>query len=139
MMMMVADPPCTPLYNDAAAAAALATRASGLFLGIFAGPSTVRFVPKETSLSSFACSTYKKEAHFNNLETPPSTQQPLEIMSAKLFVGGLSWSTDDNSLRAAFEAHGEVLEGGALPLDLAASLLTLSRVCAFSSPSGARP
>jgi RNA recognition motif-containing protein len=31
-------------------------------------------------------------------------------MSKKLFVGGLSWNTDDQGLRAAFEAHGEVLE-----------------------------
>jgi RNA recognition motif-containing protein len=31
-------------------------------------------------------------------------------MSAKLFVGGLSWSTDDNSLRSAFEQHGEVID-----------------------------
>lgn len=31
-------------------------------------------------------------------------------MSAKLFVGGLSWSTDDNSLRSAFEQHGEVVD-----------------------------
>jgi RNA recognition motif-containing protein len=31
-------------------------------------------------------------------------------MSAKLFIGGLSWSTDDNSLRSAFEQHGEVVD-----------------------------
>jgi RNA recognition motif-containing protein len=36
-------------------------------------------------------------------------------MSAKLFVGGLSWSTDDNSLRSAFEQHGEVIDGMLLP------------------------
>ncbi len=30
---------------------------------------------------------------------------------AKLFVGGLSWSTDDQSLREAFESFGEVVEG----------------------------
>ncbi len=29
-------------------------------------------------------------------------------MSNKLFVGGRSWDTSDASLRAAFEAHGEV-------------------------------
>ena len=29
-------------------------------------------------------------------------------MSKKLFVGGLSWNTDDHGLRAAFEQHGEV-------------------------------
>jgi cold-inducible RNA-binding protein len=31
-------------------------------------------------------------------------------MSNKLFVGGLSWGTDDQSLRAAFEAHGTVTD-----------------------------
>ncbi|MCB9674490.1 MAG: RNA-binding protein [Alphaproteobacteria bacterium] len=31
-------------------------------------------------------------------------------MSKKLFVGGLSWNTDDNGLRAAFEEYGEVSE-----------------------------
>ena len=29
---------------------------------------------------------------------------------SKLFVGGLSWNTDDNSLQAAFSAHGTVEE-----------------------------
>ena len=28
----------------------------------------------------------------------------------KLFVGGLSWGTDDDGLRQAFEAHGAVSE-----------------------------
>ena len=31
-------------------------------------------------------------------------------MSKKLFVGGLSWNTDDAGLRQAFEAFGEVRE-----------------------------
>ncbi|MCA9544251.1 MAG: RNA-binding protein, partial [Myxococcales bacterium] len=31
-------------------------------------------------------------------------------MSNKLFVGGLAWATDDNSLRNAFESFGEVTE-----------------------------
>ena len=31
-------------------------------------------------------------------------------MSNKLFVGGLSWGTDNDGLRAAFEAHGEVTD-----------------------------
>lgn len=31
-------------------------------------------------------------------------------MSKKLFVGGLSWGTDEYSLRSAFEAFGEVTE-----------------------------
>ena len=31
-------------------------------------------------------------------------------MSKKLFVGGLSWNTDDNGLRQAFEAFGDVTD-----------------------------
>lgn len=31
-------------------------------------------------------------------------------MSKKLFVGGLSWNTDDAGLRDAFEQYGEVTE-----------------------------
>lgn len=31
-------------------------------------------------------------------------------MSKKLFAGGLSWHTNDDSLRRAFEVFGEVLE-----------------------------
>ena len=31
-------------------------------------------------------------------------------MGSKLFVGGLSWDTDDNSLRAAFASFGEIVE-----------------------------
>jgi heterogeneous nuclear ribonucleoprotein A1/A3 len=30
--------------------------------------------------------------------------------SSKLFVGGLSWDTDDQKLHSAFSAHGEVTE-----------------------------
>ena len=31
-------------------------------------------------------------------------------MGKKLFVGGLAWATSDESLRAAFEAYGEVTD-----------------------------
>ncbi len=31
-------------------------------------------------------------------------------VSNKLFVGGLAWATNDESLRRAFSAHGEVSE-----------------------------
>ena len=31
-------------------------------------------------------------------------------MSKKLFVGSLSWNTDDHGLRRAFEPHGEITE-----------------------------
>ena len=32
------------------------------------------------------------------------------VMSKKLFVGSLSWDTNDDSLRSAFSAHGEISE-----------------------------
>lgn len=31
-------------------------------------------------------------------------------MSNKLFVGGLSWDTSDDSLRQAFQSYGDVME-----------------------------
>jgi len=31
-------------------------------------------------------------------------------MSKKLFVGSLSWNTDDNGLREAFAPHGEITQ-----------------------------
>ena len=31
-------------------------------------------------------------------------------MSVKLFIGGLSWNTDDNSLRSEFEKYGAVAD-----------------------------
>ncbi len=31
-------------------------------------------------------------------------------MSKKLFVGGLSWNTDESILRSTFEAHGDLDE-----------------------------
>ncbi|GAN02235.1 hypothetical protein MAM1_0019d01676 [Mucor ambiguus] len=31
-------------------------------------------------------------------------------MSSKLFIGGLSWNTTDDSLRASFEEFGEVTD-----------------------------
>uniref|UniRef100_A0A2P2LCB0 RRM domain-containing protein n=1 Tax=Rhizophora mucronata TaxID=61149 RepID=A0A2P2LCB0_RHIMU len=33
------------------------------------------------------------------------------MSSSKLFVGGLSWGTDDQSLREAFSGFGDVVEG----------------------------
>ena len=34
----------------------------------------------------------------------------IEIMGNKLFVGGLSWGTDEQSLRVAFEPFGDVVD-----------------------------
>src|SRR6185503_17966866 len=35
-------------------------------------------------------------------------------MSSKLFVGGLSWNTDDEMLRQAFEPHGTVTQASVI-------------------------
>ncbi len=45
-------------------------------------------------------------------EVPPpaADRKREEEMSNKLFVGGLSWDTDDVGLRTAFEPYGEVRE-----------------------------
>ena len=43
----------------------------------------------------------------------PATAKPREkkrVMSKKLFVGSLSWDTNDEGLRDAFAVHGEISE-----------------------------
>ncbi|KAI0525166.1 hypothetical protein KFK09_004558 [Dendrobium nobile] len=45
------------------------------------------------------------------VSSKPSIYQAVRLMSSsKLFVGGLSYSTDDQSLREVFSGYGEVLE-----------------------------
>ncbi|KAG8054212.1 hypothetical protein GUJ93_ZPchr0001g29750 [Zizania palustris] len=40
----------------------------------------------------------------------PAMFNAARLMSSKLFVGGLSWGTDDQSLRDAFSSFGDVTE-----------------------------
>ncbi|GER39821.1 RNA binding protein [Striga asiatica] len=40
----------------------------------------------------------------------PSMFNAIRCMSSKLFVGGLSWGTDDQSLKDAFSSFGDVTE-----------------------------
>nr|ABW70168.1 putative glycine-rich RNA-binding protein 2 [Bambusa oldhamii] len=40
----------------------------------------------------------------------PAMFNAARLMSTKLFVGGLSWGTDDQSLKDAFTSFGEVVE-----------------------------
>ncbi|CAN6334055.1 unnamed protein product [Urochloa humidicola] len=40
----------------------------------------------------------------------PSIYQAIRCMSSKLFVGGLSYSTDDHSLRDEFANYGQIIE-----------------------------
>ncbi|XP_059318332.1 glycine-rich RNA-binding protein 2, mitochondrial-like [Lycium ferocissimum] len=40
----------------------------------------------------------------------PAMLNAIRCMSSKLFVGGLSWGTDDQSLRDAFASFGDVVD-----------------------------
>ncbi|CAN6327609.1 unnamed protein product [Urochloa humidicola] len=40
----------------------------------------------------------------------PALFNAARLMSSKLFVGGLAWGTDDQSLKQAFSNYGEVIE-----------------------------
>ena len=45
-----------------------------------------------------------------SIGSAPALFNAARFMSSKLFVGGLSWGTDDTSLRDAFTSFGEVVE-----------------------------
>ncbi|CAM9003357.1 unnamed protein product [Rhodiola kirilowii] len=46
----------------------------------------------------------------SNVAPMASMLTAVRDMSSKLFVGGLSWGTDDQSLKEAFSTYGEVIE-----------------------------
>uniref|UniRef100_A0A0A9D2R5 RRM domain-containing protein n=1 Tax=Arundo donax TaxID=35708 RepID=A0A0A9D2R5_ARUDO len=48
----------------------------------------------------------------------PAVFNAARLMSSKVFVGGLSWGVDDQSLRDAFSSFGEVSEGQYIPLTI---------------------
>lgn len=49
------------------------------------------------------------------VRVPDSFQAPEDReMADKLFVGGISWDTDNDGLREAFEAHGEVTDAAVI-------------------------
>ncbi|XP_010547757.1 PREDICTED: glycine-rich RNA-binding protein 3, mitochondrial-like isoform X2 [Tarenaya hassleriana] len=55
--------------------------------------------------------TASKQLNGQSSLPSPSIFQVIRCMSSsKLFVGGISYNTDDQSLREAFSRHGEVLE-----------------------------
>ncbi|KAG5607631.1 hypothetical protein H5410_029123 [Solanum commersonii] len=41
----------------------------------------------------------------------PAMLNAIRCMSSRLFVGGLSWGTDDQSLKEAFTSFGDVVDG----------------------------
>lgn len=55
-------------------------------------------------------SWYRAAELMDRCEVPSGYQETVNGMSKKLFVGGLSWGTDDASLRAAFAQFGEIVE-----------------------------
>ncbi|XP_024985676.1 glycine-rich RNA-binding protein 4, mitochondrial-like isoform X1 [Cynara cardunculus var. scolymus] len=46
----------------------------------------------------------------NGLVTGPSMFNAIRCMSSKLFIGGLSYQTDEHSLKEAFSGFGDVVE-----------------------------
>lgn len=54
--------------------------------------------------------TVSKHANFDSSAHCPSMYQAIRCMSSKLFIGGLSYGTDDMSLREAFAGYGEIIE-----------------------------
>ncbi|KAJ9677587.1 hypothetical protein PVL29_022527 [Vitis rotundifolia] len=55
--------------------------------------------------------TVSKQVNSQFSVSNPSIYQAIRCMSSsKLFIGGLSYSTDDTSLREAFHKYGEVIE-----------------------------
>ncbi|KAF8012872.1 hypothetical protein BT93_I0898 [Corymbia citriodora subsp. variegata] len=54
--------------------------------------------------------TVSKHANFDSSAHCPSMHQAIRCMSSKLFIGGLSYGTDDMSLKEAFAGYGEIIE-----------------------------
>ncbi|CAL9160876.1 unnamed protein product [Musa hybrid cultivar] len=60
----------------------------------------------------------------NSVTLSPSLNQAIRCMSSsKVFVGGLSYGTDDYSLREAFTNYGEVVEGNSWMFSSAARVI----------------
>ncbi|OWM64528.1 glycine-rich RNA-binding protein 3, mitochondrial-like isoform X2 [Punica granatum] len=54
--------------------------------------------------------TASRHANLDVSARSPAMYQAIRSMSSKLFVGGLSYGTDDISLKEAFSGHGEIVE-----------------------------
>ncbi|PWZ52526.1 Glycine-rich RNA-binding protein 3, mitochondrial, partial [Zea mays] len=66
----------------------------------------------------------------NGMSSNLSVYQAIRCMSSsKLFVGGLSYGTDDHSLRVEFAKYGEVVEGTLFIVALALALLFADQLC----------
>lgn len=69
------------------------------------GIATGFFVDQE----DHTCTDARKDAR-TSVSTSPRARERERDMGQKLFVGGLSWGTTDDSLRSAFEQFGEISE-----------------------------
>ncbi|KAF8389940.1 hypothetical protein HHK36_024459 [Tetracentron sinense] len=79
---------------------------------------TMAFISK---VGNILKQTVSKHINSELSASNPSIYQAIRCMSSsKLFIGGLSYSTDDTSLREAFTSYGEVIEGIVLLLLLCA-------------------
>ncbi|KAL7595790.1 glycine-rich RNA-binding protein 4, mitochondrial [Lactuca sativa] len=61
-------------------------------------------------IGSLMKQTVSQNSVSNGQITGPSMFNAIRCMSSKLFIGGLSYQTDDHSLKEAFSGFGEVVE-----------------------------
>ncbi|KAM0013661.1 putative RNA recognition motif domain, nucleotide-binding alpha-beta plait domain superfamily [Helianthus debilis subsp. tardiflorus] len=61
-------------------------------------------------IGSLMKQSFSQNTVSNGPVTGPSMFNAIRCMSSKLFVGGLSYQTDDYSLKEAFSGFGEVIE-----------------------------
>ena len=70
------------------------------------GPAPVEFTTAEEIVGNLPT----PEQALRNMEARSSESRSAATIPCKLFVGGLSWDTGDETLRRAFEQHGPILE-----------------------------